>query len=289
MNQRTDFFLRLGAAFLITILVAPLVACLFPGTQVHRVLTRTGQGALVLLLLFRAGDPRTWRRRAMGVGMRGPHRCLRQLAGALPAIAVFSLIIYGSYLLGGRELLLHGSRLTLAERALRAVTAAIGVAYFEELIVRGYMKDVLGNLLSAFLFAIIHNFKPIAGSAPVDGSYDPLLVLRNFDVITEAWSDPYLAIPGTIGLMIFAFILNDMRDRSGTLHWGMGFHAGLVLCLAMYRQWLSGAASGARWLYGGSRLYDGALGIGALLACWAAVRFAPRPNWLKHKGADKRQ
>jgi len=289
VSDRADFWLRVLGAFVASLVLSPVFAVFLPGEQVHRIMTRTFQGTLVVLLLLRAGPPRTWRRKAQGLGARGPYRLRRLAAGALPAILVFSLLIWGSYLAGGRETLIAPSRLSFGERALKAVLAAVGVAYFEELLVRGYMKNVLGYFSSAFVFAVIHNFQPVAGSAPAGEGYDPLLAVKNLDLLVESWTDPHLALPGTLGLLIFAFLLNDMRDRSGTLLWGMGFHGGLVLCLALYRQWLEGAPSGPRWIFGGSRLYDGALGIGALLACWAAVRYVPLPDWLKQEAVRERQ
>ena len=53
MSPRNDFIARCVGAFVAALVFGPIVASFTPGEQVHRVLTRTFQAALVILLLAR--------------------------------------------------------------------------------------------------------------------------------------------------------------------------------------------------------------------------------------------
>jgi len=259
-------------------LLAPIFGALFPAEPFHRVMSRTLQVGLVIALLIRRGSPRTWPAKVRAMGMRGPGRRGRFGAGFGVALLAMIAFLVLSWALGGRPL--HGPehRLSLGAQLLEAAVAGLAVAFFEELLCRGYLKDTLGDMGSAVLFAGVHFFRPLHGSLPAGSGYHPLLAFARFSDLLESWTDPRLATLGFLGLWMFAMGLNRLRDRTGTLYLGIGFHAGLVFVLAFYRRYLEACTPLSPWIYGGARLHDGLLGALVLGLFMLAAYRMPLPR-----------
>lgn len=284
MKPWQDFLVRLGVAILAMFLLSPLVAVFCAGVPVHRVMTRTLQVALVIALVVGRGPIRTWPGKLRAMGFRGPWRLRRAALGALPCLPLFVLVLGVSWALGGRPYEPDEHRLSLLAAVAGALAAAVGVSLFEEILVRGYLKNTLGNVASALLFSAVHNLKPLARSAPTPEGFDPAFSLKHAGTLVEAWSDPRKATLGLLGLFLLGMALNRLRERTGSLYAGMGAHAGMVFVLALYPRWLEGESPGNLWLFGGTRLYDGALGIAALVVLTALAYRAPLPPWARRDG-----
>ena len=140
------------------------------------------------------------------------------------------------------------------------------------------LKDVLGGGRSALLFACGHFFRPLGDTAPAGEGYDSLLVFRRLGDLLEGWTDLRSVALGLPGLFLFALALNRLRDRTGTLYLGMGVHAGLVFTLASYRRFLSGDTPGDPWIWGGTRVHDGLVGVVALGLLLVAAHVVPLPK-----------
>ncbi|MFQ5845340.1 MAG: type II CAAX prenyl endopeptidase Rce1 family protein, partial [Planctomycetota bacterium] len=156
-----------------------------------------------------------------------------------------------------------------------AAATALVVGLVEELFFRGYLLGVLGSGAAALVYALVHYVRP----APVGpaGGYDPTLGLRHLPGLFTPLGDARSLCLGVAGLFLFGLVLNALRRRTGGLYLGLGVHVGLVFGLSSYRRFLDGSATGDPWLFGGPRLYDGALGLVVLAAAWAAVRWSPLP------------
>jgi len=282
-TAQRDFWLRCGAAVAAMFLLAPAFGALLPAEPFHRVMSRTLQVGLVIALLVRRGSLRTWPTKVHAMGMRGPGRAARFGAGFGVAFGAMVAFLVLSWALGGRPL--HGPehRLSFGAQLLQAAVAGLAVAYFEELLCRGYLKDVLGDVGSATIFAGVHLFRPLQGSLPAGSGYKPLLAFERFPDMVESWTDPRLATLGFVSLWVFAMGLNRLRDRTGTLYLGIGFHAGLVFVLALYRRYLVTSTPGDPWIFGGTRLHDGLLGAIVLGLFMLAAYRLPLPRRFRGK------
>jgi len=280
-----SFWLRVGAAVAAMFVLAPVFGMVFSDEPFHRVMTRVLQVAVVVALLLGSGPVRAWPEKIRAMGLRGPHRCARFLAGASFGVFALVALLALSWALGGRTPV-DDHRLPLWEHLGKAIAAGILVSLFEETLVRGYMKDVLGNVVSAFVFAAVHYFQPLPKvgapkSAPAGEGYEPLLAFERAGDLFEAWTVPRNATLGVATLFLFAMALNRLRERTGTLYVGIGLHAGLVFVLGFYRRFLEGETPLSKWIYGGTRVHDGLLGLVAIgLLCLAAYRL-PLPAGLK--------
>jgi membrane protease YdiL (CAAX protease family) len=279
VTARADFLLRLGIAVLTTLALAPLVGLLFPGVPFHRIMTRTVQVAFVVALVVKRGPVRAWPAKLRALGFRGPWRARRLLLGAATGAGALVLLLVVSWLTGGREPQGDPPRSPFATQLLSALLTAVLVSLFEELLVRGYLKTVLGGLWSALVFAAVHFIQPIGTTAPAARPYDPLLAVKRLPELFEAWTDPRRATLGFLCLFVFALALNRLRDRTGTLYVGMGVHAGVVLVIALYRRVLEGNPAGSPWVHGGPLLRDGLLPLLGLLLLLLAAYRAPLPRW----------
>jgi membrane protease YdiL (CAAX protease family) len=279
VTSRADFLLRLSIAVAATLALSPLVGLLFPGEPFHRIMTRTLQATFVLALVARRGPVRTWPAKLRAMGFRGPTRARRALLGAATGVGAMLLLLLVSWLTGGREPQQDPHRMALFDHVLSALLTAVLVSLFEEVLVRGYLKDAIGGLWSAVVFSAVHFVQPIGRTAPAGRTYDPLLAVKRLPELFEAWTDLRRATLGFLCLFVFALALNRLRDRTGTLYVGMGIHAGAVFVIALYRRFLEGNPAGSPWVHGGPLMRDGLLPLLALLLLLLAAYRAPLPRW----------
>jgi hypothetical protein len=278
-----DFTLRVAAAVAAALVLSPVAGLFLPATPFHRVMTRAFQVSLVVALLVRRPPLRTWPAAIRAMGLRGPwllgDRVDRRqlLLGAGVGVAAMVGVLLLSWLLGGRAPQEEPHRLPFAYHAGKALLTALVVSTFEEILVRGYLRNALGGLASAILFAGIHFVQPSGRTAPAGAGYDPLLAVKRLPELLESWTEPQNALLGFPCLLLLALALNRLRDRTGALYLGIGLHAGVVLVVQLYRRFLAGEAT-APWIYGGAFLRDGLLPLLALLLLLLAAYRAPLPR-----------
>lgn len=277
-----DLSKRFLGAFLATLLLAPLFGLLLPQTPFHRVTTRVFLVALIVAFVVRRGHPSAWPARLAALGLCPPHRARRFALGAATGIALLSLLLLVSWLLGGREPLSGPYRIPFLRHILGSIVAGVAVGFVEEILCRGYLKEVLGGAASAAVYSGVHFLRPQVTSDPAPAAYDPLLVFRRFGDLTGGWRDPQSATLGFLSLFLFGLALNRLRERTGSLYLGIGLHAGLVFALDFYRRFLSSVAVGAGpwapWIFGGPRLHDGLLGTALMAVLLVAAHKLPSPR-----------
>lgn len=282
MKPWANFLVRLGAAILVTLVLAPVVGLFCPHTHFHRVLTRTLQAALVIALTVRRGPVRMWPEKLRAMGLRGPQVARRALLGATVGFLAMALLLFATWALGGRDLQGTAHRLPLGEHLVTAILTGIFAAFFEELLSRGYLKDTLGGLASAAIFAAVHFIQPIGKTDPAPPGYDPLLAVKRLPELFEAWTDPRRATLGFSCLLVLGLALNRLRERTGTLFLGMGVHAGIILVIQTYRRVLVGPPKGSPWIWGDALMRGGGLlPLLALLLLLLASYRAPLPPWAR--------
>jgi len=270
-TSRREFALRLLVAFLLTLALVPAVALFLPQTAFHRLVTRTLLICILAVFLPGRSHPRTWGAALRNMGVRGPAGLQDLASGSAASLMVFTIVLALSWASGGRHL--AQGQVDWALALLEALLAGFGVAILEETVWRGYLRGVLGAALSSFLYAAVHYFRPLDGSPAAPGPYDPFMAVRRLPEMFQSFTEPRHLTLGMLSLFIFGMVLCRLRERTGTLWLSIGVHAGFVFCIALYRGVLQDVASGSLWIYGGTRIYDGALGLAAVtLLWWAAWR-----------------
>ena len=277
-----DLLVRLGAAVVATLVLAPLLGAVLETVPFHRVMTRLFLGSLVVAFVARRGHPRTWPGRLRAMGLSGPDRRRRFLAGLLASILLTALLLVVSWALGARTGAVADPP-PLGLHLLKAALAAIVVSFLEEILCRGYFLDVIGGEMSALVYAAAHYIRPLHGSAPA-GGFDPLLGVKRLPELLGSFHDARNMTFGLLSLFVFGLALNRLRRRTGTLYLGIGLHAGLVFVLALYPRFLtSHPGAEAACIHGGGRLHDGLLGVLMLALLLLAARRLPLPGFLTRR------
>lgn len=279
MSPRTDFLVRLAIAMLAAILLSPVVGLLGPDTPFHRIMTRTFQVVLLIVLVW-PNPPRTWKRNVVALGLRPPHRFKRYASGFLLAAALLLVLLAASGLMGGRTMRETPYPKSLPSHLLKACFTATIVPIVEEVLFRGYMLRRIGGVASALLYALVHFFRPVAGSAPM-GEFDPLLGFKRFPELLQSYGEPRLVTLGVFSLFLIGLALNRVTRRTGTLWAAVGIHAGLIFSVEIYRHWVQEITRGDPWIFGGSRLHDGVLGCLMAAALLALVSRLPLPRFAR--------
>ncbi|MHC4954347.1 MAG: lysostaphin resistance A-like protein [Planctomycetota bacterium] len=273
-------YTRVLIAVAIAFVITPVAAALLPNTKWHRVATRTFLIVLIIAFASSAGHPRTWSDKIRELGLTGPWRGQRFFIGVMAALLLMVGLIVGSYLVGGRQLQNIAQKHTVLGLLWRAIMSAVLVSFIEEVLCRGYLKDLVGNIPSAVLYSIAHFFRPMHPTKPADG-YDPLLAFRRFPELLEGWMEPRHLAWGIPSLFLLGIALNRLRERTGTLYLGIGIHAGFVFAIRMYPQWISAQPLGSKMIWGGNRVHDGMLATILMALLVVAAYRMPLPARLR--------
>ncbi|MHC4939528.1 MAG: CPBP family intramembrane glutamic endopeptidase [Planctomycetota bacterium] len=258
-------------AFGIAVVLTPMLASwVLPEERWHRVATRSFLGAVIVVFTVSAGSPRHWIRKLRGLGLDGPLRGERVLIGIIVSVVLFLILLIAQLVLGGRATTVMPPKRPLEIDIARALFTAFNVSIIEEILCRGYLKQTIGNVASALLYAGAHYFRPMHRTAPA-GDYDPLLVFKRFPDLLEGWTRPHHYTFGLLSLFLFGMALNKLRDRTGTIYIGIGIHFGVVMGLKLYGRGIWSQPLGSKMIWGSSRLHDGLIGCLVMLALfvWA--------------------
>ena len=274
LPPRWDFAIRLLLAFVLTLALVPVVALVLPNTAFHRLVTRTLLVCILALLLVGRSHPRTWGANLRAMGLRGPAGLSRLATGILISIVLFGFVLAISWATSGRQITAIPD--DWLYKIVAAALTGLGVGILEETLWRGYLRGLMGATVSSFLYAAAHYFRPLDGSPPAPGPYDPLMAVRRLPEMFEALGEPRFVTLGMVSLFILGMALSRLRQRTGTLWMSIGVHAGFVFAIALYRIVLQADPSGSLWIHGGSRVHDGLLGIAAVGFLWWAAGRVPR-------------
>jgi membrane protease YdiL (CAAX protease family) len=277
-----DFVIRFAISVLATLVLSPVAGLFLPDQPFHRVMSRVFLIAVVIAFVVRRGRLGTWRERFGAMGLKGPNRFRRFLAGAGVAVFLLATLLVLSWAMGGRPAGAPNETVPLATDLLKALLSGLVVAFLEEILCRGYFLNVIGGPASAFLYAAAHFFRPLQGSDPAGEGYDPLLAFKRLPELLESWTEPRNATLGLVSLFVLGLALNHLRLRTGTLYFGIGIHAGLVFAIKIYGRVLDPSLARDPWVYGGLRLHDGLLGTAMLLLLLLGAYFLPLPRLLRN-------
>jgi membrane protease YdiL (CAAX protease family) len=233
---------------------------------------------LVIVFLWRE---RPWQRGAGDYGLRAPRARLRPaLLGFFGVIAVLVAVLAFQLQQGWlrfEDPLRWGE---FSWRACKYLVGGFAAGFLEEYFFRGWLFDQiqrnhgriwLSVLLSSFLYAAIHAFRPSTlAEAPTHDAAGALAALGAW--LAHGFSPAFLA--AAAGLFCFALLLTAVYRRTGTLWTAIFVHAGAVLVLFSYGA-LTVRPDGLTPTWAGTRLlYDGLPVMGLLLL--GALLFRPR-------------
>ncbi len=198
-------------------------------------------------------------------------------AGQGIALGLFSLGLLGiATLLGGaREFQLNSTPLEWLAHFVNATLSAAFVGLFEELLFRGAIFGALRRsqswpvalILSSALYALLHFFQRAELTGPVTWSAGLALLpgmMRGFTAVNEL-------VPAFFNLTLVGAILALAYQRTGSLWFSIGLHAGWVWCLKTFAFATHAKGNAAQWFWGTGKMVDGWLAFGVLVAALVFV------------------
>src|ERR1051326_789626 len=258
----------IGAVFLGGALVAPWlywltqsVAQSFPhlaNSPFHRFVNRSLLGLALIGLwpLFRGLGIRSWKE----FGLTNPTPNGKRLVAGF-SVGFSSLAIVAFAALGTGARMLVDDQAHLIRKLLGAALTAIVVAVLEEILFRGALFGTLRRVMhwglalivSSIIYALVHFME----SARVTG---PVLWYSGFEVLPRMlrglvqWQ---LLIPGLLNLTLAGVLLALAYQRTGTLYFSIGLHAGWIFWLKSYGIFTREVSGANAWIWGGAKLIDG--------------------------------
>jgi len=232
----------------------------------HKFVTRSIELlALVGLWPFlRSLQIRSWRE----VGFCPPKTEWRKLAMGLAlgfcSLAVVALITIAA---GIRTPEVHYS---LAKKILKAGGAAVVVAVLEELLFRGVMFGALRKvhgwiaalILSSGFYALVHFF---ADKVPQPETVTCLSGFVTLGQLLGGFAEFERFVPGFFSLFVAGALLALAYQRTGSLYFSIGLHAGWIFWLKSYGFLTKASVKGESWFWGTSKLINGWLAFLVLM------------------------
>jgi uncharacterized protein len=231
----------------------------------HRVVTRC---LLVMALagiwpLLRFSGLNSWR----GIGLAPvPQWRGRLLRGFLLGLASLAIVAASALLAGARSWHVDPATPPLPLVLLGAAITALIVAVLEETLFRGAIFGTLRHrnhwlvalILSSAIYSIVHFFQR-APMRPSQITWTSGLELLPHMV--RGFADPQQIVPGFFVLLLAGAILAAACQRTGSLHFSIGLHAGWVFWAQSYAVLTKQQASPLQPFWGSSKMIDGWCGL----------------------------
>jgi hypothetical protein len=194
--------------------------------------------------------------------------------------------------LAGGTVLAAGARIWRAEilfpdlalAVAGAAVTALAVAVIEETLFRGVLQGTfrrawnpLGALwLSSVVYAALHFLARVRWNEPVEWTSGLAVLVR----MLAGFSDSTLVFPGFLNLVLAGALLGAAFERTGSLYFSAGLHAGWVFWLKLYNATTCEVAGAFPRLWGSGKLTDGWIALPALALTATVLPLAlrdPRP------------
>jgi CAAX protease family protein len=185
----------------------------------------------------------------------------------------------------------HSAGAILAQFLKSAVIAMV-VAPLEEVFFRGALFGSLRKtfhwslalLLSSALYALLHFLEHAQSAGPVGWA-------SGFEVLCRmlaGFADAQKLMPGFLNLTLAGIILGFAYQRSGSLHFSIGLHAGWIFWLKTYGFVTVETAASRAWFYGTGKLINGWLAFIVLASVLAIlsrvlVEDDPQVGWKERR------
>jgi membrane protease YdiL (CAAX protease family) len=193
----------------------------------------------------------------------------RGLALGFGSLACVAMVVLAA---GARELNADLTAGRLCRKLAGAALTAAVVSVIEEGLFRGAIFGALRKAIhwvnamlgSSVIYALVHFFQRPESPAGVDWTSGLALLPR---MLSGFW-DLQQVIPGFLTLTLAGVVLALAYQRTGTLHFSVGLHAGWIFWLKSYGALTRETAGAGVWLWGTHKLIDGWIAFGAMaLVC----------------------
>ena len=204
------------------------------------------------------------------------------------ALAVGSMAIL-TVIMSLTDVFIPFFRLSLSEtmaRSGKALLAALGAGFFEEIFFRGIifkglredLGPVRGYFFASLFFAAIHFVRP-SDDAVLTG-IDPWAGIRHLLNSFQPFLDLWTLFPGLFGLFLIGTVLCYAFGRTGTLYLSIGLHAGWIFSLKTFGAFGRFTREGLGWMFGstdpkivsGVITWVGIVLVGVLVHCFTRGR-----------------
>jgi len=226
----------------------------------HRIVSRCLQVLALLGLwpLLRHLGMRTWRALGLGKPKGEWGRVGWGFAAGFGGLASVAILAVA---LGARSLNLEQSAASFGRHLFNAGSAAIVAGFLEELLFRGALFGGLRRVhswpvslaVSSAVYAMVHFFaRPLAPA-----SVTWLSGLVQLGGMVGGFCELDKLVPGFLNLSLAGVILGVAYQRTGTLYFSIGLHAGWIFWLKSYGFLTRESAASSHWFWGSSKLIDG--------------------------------
>jgi len=201
---------------------------------------------------------RSWRELGLRFGRRHWGEWMEGFAWGFGALALAALAAAG---FGARTLDLDHTGAEWIKHLRNAALAALLVGFLEELLFRGAMFGSLRRvgafwsaaLLSSMLYALLHFFERPESPSRIEWN-SGLLVLSQMLAGFTNWQ---MLVPGFINLTLVGIMLALALERTRSLLFSFGLHAGFIFWVKSYGFVTRETAGADAWVWGTRKLYDG--------------------------------
>ena len=246
-------------------------------------------GVIGLWPFLRGADLASWR--AIGLGRR-PDPGAQLGWGFLFGLVSLALVVFIALVSGARAPTPDHKAGAVLGHLLKASAAAVLVAPLEEIFFRGALFGALRKtfhwtlalLCSSAIYALLHFLERVEPVKHVDWA-SGLAVLG---AMLAGFGEVQKIIPGFLNLTLAGIILGLAYQRSGSLHFSIGLHAGWIFWLKTYGFATVETASSRVWFFGTGKLINGWLAfivLAALLGVLSRVlsHYDPQVGWKERR------
>lgn len=235
----------------------------------HRFVNRSllALGIIGLWPFLRSVGIRSWK----DVGLRKSSAWVKRAGGGfLVGFGSLACVASLAVALGPRSLQPSQTATEILRHVGNAGLAAIAVGILEEVFFRGALFGALRKacawpvalVLSSGLYAIVHFFERPGAPATVEWTTGLVVLVQ----MLRGFGDLDALVPGFLNLTLAGMILGLGYQRTGSLYFSMGLHAGWIFWLKSYGFLTKESGQALSWFWGSNKLIDGWLACGILAA-----------------------
>jgi len=230
-------------------------------------------GIWPLLKAFGAKSPE-------GLGVTLPYGQLKKFLGGL-LLGFFSLALVAAitFGFGERAIVADANASKIIKTIFSAVGSAIVVSVLEEILFRGGLFGGLRRFLwwpiALVVSSVIFGFSHFLQHGEIVGAINWHSGLDLLPQMLRGFGDLRQFIPNFFSLTLVGVVLGLGYQRTGTLYFSIGLHAGWIFWLKIYSSLTCEKNWHGIWFWGTGKMIDGWLAFFVLLIVLGIFRFLP--------------
>lgn len=239
----------------------------------HRYVDRSFMviGILGLVPVLRRLGFKSWAEAGLTPFSKGKHDALRGFLFGFLSLALAIVVVIGA---GGRGFRTGQTAASIMGHLLNATLAALLVAAIEEMFFRGAVFGALRKqfswksalVVSSGIYAILHFLARV--QAPPEVTWWSGLALLPLKL--RGFGDVHQLVPAFFNLLLAGIMLGLAYQRTGSLWFSFGLHAGWIFWLKTYGFTTDNLPNTQVWVWGSAKLIDGWV-AGVVLALLLAL------------------